>query len=441
MGFDKKFREALADSVQAGLISQEQMSAMAARQAEGAAVGRIKGITWIAVMAGICFALGLVLIISHNWDTIPDAIKILSFILILIGAGEGALHLLPERRAAASSLAALWFFLPIAGIGLYAQVFQLSGDAIKPFLIWAALSAPLAFEWSSKIMAWLELVLLLAVLWLGAFACDGIMNISSEIFSSSHVPGPVAWATCAAVFGAALALGLAKLPKARLLMTAALMGWLVALAGFTKTFECQNFWMMLFGFGGVGLACLFVNAQDQEGDDSSLPFWIWAAVPYIASFFYKRGATLYAHMDTSGVILLSALFAAAAIALWFSRKNIFSGDGEAETYARITAIAASALPLLGLFAGDNAAGISANVALFGVSAGLMWHGTTQGRAGQINKGMALLTLLMISRFIDYFGSLLRSGGAFMAAGLLLALLAWAMHKGRKALIEKAGGAS
>ena len=55
--------------------------------------------------------------------------------------------------------------------------------------------------------------------------------------------------------------------------------------------------------------------------------------------------------------------------------------------------------------------------------------------------MALLTLLMISRFIDYFGSLLRSGSAFMAAGLLLALLAWAMHKGRKALIEKAGGAS
>ena len=114
MGFGKKFHEALQDSVQAGIITPEQLCALEARQEQRGTGTRIKGITWLAVMAGLCFALGLVLIISHNWHEIPDAAKILSFLIILVAAGETALKLEPGKPAAATGAAALWFFLPIA---------------------------------------------------------------------------------------------------------------------------------------------------------------------------------------------------------------------------------------------------------------------------------------------------------------------------------------
>ena len=396
-----------------------------------------------AGMAGLCFALGLILVISHNWDRIPDAAKILSFLIILVGAGEAALKL-DAKPAAATGLAALWFFLPIAGIGLYAQVFQLSGDAIKPYLVWAALSAPLAFLWQDRKIACLELLLLAPVLWMGNFAADGLMNLSAGIFShNAQNPSATAWLVSLAVLGAMAALVFARVKRAVLFLTAFACGWLITLTGMTKVFRCHDPWLMMLGVSGAALACLLVNGRDEEAEQSSAPFWLWAAVPYIISFLYKSGRDLtYAReMSASGIILLTGLYAVSAAAFWLSKRRFFSENPVQENFAKAAVLAGSILPLVGLFGSAMTAGALANILLFLTAAALMWHGTVSGRVGNINRGVRLLVLMMATRFLDFFVSLVRSGAAFMAAGLLLAGLAYVIHKGRKTLIEKAGGAS
>ena len=445
MNFRKELHAELEDSVQAGIITPEQLAAIEARAQQRRGAGRVKGVTWIAAMAGLCFALGLILVISHNWDKIPETAKILSFILILLGAGETALRLDASKPTAATGVAALWFFLPIAGIGLYAQVFQLSGDAIKPYLIWAALSAPLAFLWRDRKISYLELLLLAPVLWIGNFAADGLMRLADGglWYGNGQAAAPAAWLVSLAVLGAMAALVFTKLPKAKLFFTAFFCGWLIALSAMTKFFRCHDPWLLMLGASGAALACLLVNSFDEEGEQSSAPFWLWVAIPYVISFLYKSGRNLtYTRdLDANGVVLLTGLYAVSAAAFWLNKRRIFSQDPDHETAAKAAALAISLLPLAGLFGNSMSAGMAANILLFLTAAALMWHGTVSGSVGNINRGVRLLILMMATRFLDLFVSLLRSGAAFMAAGLLLAALAYAIHKGRKTLIEKAGGAS
>jgi uncharacterized membrane protein len=53
---------------------------------------------------------------------------------------------------------------------------------------------------------------------------------------------------------------------------------------------------------------------------------------------------------------------------------------------------------------------------------------------QINLGVLILVWVLISRFLDLFGSMLRSGIGFILAGVMLAALAWALERTRRRLI-------
>ena len=48
----------------------------------------------------------------------------------------------------------------------------------------------------------------------------------------------------------------------------------------------------------------------------------------------------------------------------------------------------------------------------------------------------MVGLLMATRFIDYFGSLLTSGSAFIVLGLLFLGLAYGLDRGRRHLLER-----
>ena len=64
---------------------------------------------------------------------------------------------------------------------------------------------------------------------------------------------------------------------------------------------------------------------------------------------------------------------------------------------------------------------------------LMAHGVVSGTSAQIDQGLLALLILLITRFVDVFGNFLRSGLAFIALGLLMAVAAWALHRGRTKL--------
>ena len=113
---------------------------------------QLKAAQWIAIIAGIFIASWASLIIAHNWETIPNIIKMASFLLIYAMVATIALKTTKTKPTLNASAEILWFFLPIIGIGLYAQIFNLSGDPVKPYLIWAILSQPLVFFLRRKII-------------------------------------------------------------------------------------------------------------------------------------------------------------------------------------------------------------------------------------------------------------------------------------------------
>jgi len=91
-----------------------------------------------------------------------------------------------------------------------------------------------------------------------------------------------------------------------------------------------------------------------------------------------------------------------------------------------------------LLAGDIEVwiGYLANVALLGFCLYAMHAGLLRADRRLINQGVAVLGLLMLTRFIDYFGSLLTSGSAFIVMGLLLLGLAYGLNRGRQHLLER-----
>ena len=60
---------------------------------------------------------------------------------------------------------------------------------------------------------------------------------------------------------------------------------------------------------------------------------------------------------------------------------------------------------------------------------------------QINLGVLVLVAVLITRFLDLFGSMLQSGIGFIVAGLLLAALSWALERTRRRLIAGPGEAA
>jgi hypothetical protein len=80
------------------------------------------------------------------------------------------------------------------------------------------------------------------------------------------------------------------------------------------------------------------------------------------------------------------------------------------------------------------AAFAMNAILALTAVGFMWHGSLVHDARQINLGVSVLVGVLITRFLDLFGSMLTSGVGFIVAGLFLAGLSWALDRTRRRLI-------
>ena len=83
----------------------------------------------------------------------------------------------------------------------------------------------------------------------------------------------------------------------------------------------------------------------------------------------------------------------------------------------------------------HAAALLAN-ALLALTAGLLiGYGAQFGGQTHVNLGVAVLFLLLVTRFIDVLGDMLQSGLGFIVAGLCFGLLAWMLEKVRKRFLR------
>ncbi len=436
MSYFKRLKNDLAGAAAAGIISPEQADGIWRRSYEGRLFASFKAAHWIGAAAGLFIALGVILVAAHNWDKIGSIAKMGAYLLLFAGAAEASLRL-EEKPAASVPLEMLWFFMPVLGIGLYAQIFNLSGDPVKPYLAWAVLSLPLAVFSKRRFSAYLCSILLLVVLYYGTLSRGSMMTLTASRVNEAGLPPLWRWGLALAV----LAGGAAVYPGRKLGMPlGAGAVWLFIMMSANTAVKVRSEALVLLA--GMALAVLWLSyGREPEEEKAGLPLLAWTGGVYAMTFFWHHHPRSYYYGggDTAaGGVLTWLLFAGALITVLFRKQRLLP-EGRAEDYTAKALLAASMLGAFFLFGAGEASAkglaVMANAILAVYGAACMVSGARTANERLINRGVLVITLTAITRFVDLFGGLLKSGMAFIATGLAFAALAYFVNRGRKALIE------
>ncbi len=439
MSYYKRLKTDLAGAAAAGIITPGQADKVWDRSYSGRLFASFKAAHWIGAAAGLFIALGLILVVAGNWDKIGALAKMGAFLLVFAGAALAALRF-EEKAVAVIPLEIVWFFMPVLGIGLYAQIFNLSGDPVKPYLLWAALSAPLALLSKRPVAAYLTSILLLVTLYRGTL---GPVNMLSLIAGSRQTAQPLGhWAPALAVLGGGAFLYPGK--KLALPLGAGAV-WIFMMLVTDTAIHVRSEALVLLA--GMSLSVLWLAwGSRRDGEKPGLPLTAWTAAVYAMTFFWHyRAHEPYSgyHADTAAGGVITWVIFSGALASVLLKKQRMLPEGKIEEYLAKGLPALSMLCAFLLFgAGEGSAKIMAvlaNLILAAFGTGCILSGAKNSDEKLINRGVLVITLIAATRFIDLFGGLLKSGVAFIATGLAFAGLAYAVNKGRKALIGRFDG--
>lgn len=438
MSYYKKLKTDLMGAASAGIITPQQADQVWERSYSERTFASVKATHIIGAVAGLFISLGVILVAAHNWDKIGAIAKMGAYLLLFAGAAEAAMRL-EEKPSAAVPLEMLWFFMPVLGIGLYAQIFNLSGDPVKPYLAWAALSAPLAVLSKRPLAGYLTFILLFVVLYWGTLGSTSMLSLTTRY---SETAQPLwHWALALGVLAAGFALYPAK--KLGKPLGAGIVWFFFMLVADTAI-KVRS--VALATLAGMSLAVLWLywGQEEEPHTRAGLPLTVWTGAVYTMTFFWHyRTADFHLPGQTNtaaGVLLTWAAFAGALITL-VMRKQRLLPEGKTEDALARALLAASMLCAFLLFDATEGSAkilaVIANLILAAFGAGCILSGSRNSNEKLINRGVAVITLTAVTRFVDIFGGLLKSGVAFIITGLAFAALAYGINRGRKALIEAA----
>jgi uncharacterized membrane protein len=374
-------------------------------------------------LGGLLVGGGVISFVAANWDDIPTGFKV-ALLLAALAGFHAAGYWLGERRGWPRLGHALIFCGCLvfgANIGLFAQIFHISGEWYGGFFAWALGS--LAVAWAAR--SWITglLVLVVSFVWFGGFANDGHARAAVIYpFGVAAALLPLAWAVRSRVLyaltfaGVIAALGVLAGEDgnaARFVMLALALGGLMTWA--------VGEWHRVSGvraeFGnvtaGLGLASLAAAAyvwsfrdiwQHLSGDRRH---GFWWAIPVAAATLVGLALLVRARAAESAHIerrTLQAGVLLAALLLGGSAALSFGGGG-------------ATLPTVG-----------ANLAAIALAAVAVWSGIADERRTAFWLGSLFLVLLVISRFLEYETSLLTKSAAFIACGLAVMLAGTAYEK-------------
>ncbi len=436
MSYYKKLKRDLLGAAAAGIITPEQAGRAWEHAYSSRAFASFKAVHWIGAAAGLFIALGVILVAAHNWDKIGALAKMGAFLLLFAGTAEASQRF-EDKPSAAIPLETLWFFMPVLGIGLYAQIFNLSGDPVKPYIVWAALSSPLAVLSKRPLVAYLTSILLFVVLYWGTLSIHTILSLTLR-FNEAMQPS-WHWALALGV----LAAGAALYPGRRSgLPLGAGISWLFFMLATDTAIKVRSQALLLLA--GMSLAVLWLSwgSEEDGGARPGLPLTVWTGAVYLMTFFWHHKPEVhryYGQGDTAaGAVITWGVFAAALLTLALRKQRLLP-EGKTQDLLAKGLLAASMLAaFLLLDANEGSAkllAVIANLILAAFGAGCIMSGARNSDEKLINRGVAVIALTAITRFLDIFGGLLKSGVAFIITGLAFAALAYGINRGRKALIE------
>lgn len=148
-----------------GLISENELQNILAF--ENSPANR----SWISFgIAGIgvtTLATGVISLIASNWDYFNDSLKLAAYFLVQIGAGLAFLRYERKPGLIRETLLALFALLFWVGIGLFSQIYNLSGPPHQAMLLWSYLALPATLYSNSRLLCslWCFTVGMTGVFW------------------------------------------------------------------------------------------------------------------------------------------------------------------------------------------------------------------------------------------------------------------------------------
>jgi uncharacterized membrane protein len=402
---------------QTGVLTPETAERLRAYYATTARGGLHWAIIAFAVLGALLIGSGIILLFAHNWDAFTRPTRaILSLCPIALGATLCAAALLRDGGAAWREGAATFHTLSIgASIALIGQTYHLPSDVPGFLLAWTLLALPLPFilRATSPCLIYLALVcgwtvaandhdrqavafwplLLPAVIYVGRLLASDRHSAQARI--------ALAGLLAALCIGTGVALthavpGLWIIAYAALLSGAYLFG--------VQLYGERDGWSnvpKLFGVLGVTVLAYIFTWSDMWSAlgwchlnrDEACPWGVWA----------------------DGAVALALLAGWAVCAAHVCRRRA----PEALTMAVFPILATVGFAL----ASNSTAFESLNALLFDaflVYLGVFYIvlGCRNSRLRQLNGGMAILSLLLVTRFFDTHFDYLARGLAFIVIGIV-----------------------
>ncbi len=146
----------IPELLEAGVITEETAGRIRAHyeQKRSAAPNRLFIV--FGILGAILTGLGIILIVAHNWDELPKAVKTcLAVLPLLLGQLICAytLYKKPQNTAWRESSAAFLFCAVGAAISLIGQIYHIHGDLKSFLLTWMLLGLPLVYVMNSSIVS------------------------------------------------------------------------------------------------------------------------------------------------------------------------------------------------------------------------------------------------------------------------------------------------
>ncbi len=395
MSFREDLENRSADWVASGLVTAEQRDRiLAAEPAEGGAAPRLVAI--FSLLGAALVVLGVVLVVSQNWDEIPRLTKLAGGVALMLATFAAGYWLrfgppAMTRTGEGVLLAGSGIFL--ANLALISQQYNIDFNPSPLFL--PVLLSAFALAYVLRSRAYIFVAAALAVTWL--------------VFESQREGSPIETRSAIA-----------------LLVIAGGGVWLLAAAEANRRLGWPQFAEPLRIAGGATVFAAtyvlgFYRHFDADDAVGTLPGVALIALPLVVLL----GATAVIALREEPRLgwpaiapdlrlpLLAAAAALAALLAWSLLVGINPRDDAEEGFIVYT---------VGFW-----------VLALALAAELIWLGLALRREWWINAALAYLGVFGISRYFDLFSDYAQTGAVFAGAGLLLLILAFLLERGRRAL--------
>lgn len=383
--FAKRLRGEMSRWVEAGVITAEQQTSIAALYPAEAESRRV--VTLFATLGTSILAVGLFLIISSNWNGIHDWVKIGALVVLLAGvyAGGWWLRIEPGRwPRIGDAVLMLGCLLFMGGIALVSQTFNLNARPPTGVLVWWL--GIIAVPWLTRAKGAQFISMAAGLIWLTmelAYSGGWLELVDS------HRDSIAEWSGAGCLVGTALLTGGLALRR-------------TSFATFSSLHEMMGLIVLQTSLYCGGFAR---NGSTHDWEPVNL---------------------------SAGFVLVGLALAGAAAAAWGNR-------GALQRLAPWLGLAL--IPALASLAGfdgnDRGELISVGywLALLVFDLALIHVALKLGRPGWINLGLAFIAVNIFTRYWDLLGSMMDSGVFFVVSGLVILALAFGFAKGRRRLVQ------